>query len=99
MDKLVSMAKLVSQENGGRSQKEKALRRALSEQEKLQNLCALPLPLDPSVRVNSLITEAATLFNSNLMPMKLSFKTDSGDNFIAIFKRGDDLRYFAHSFS
>lgn len=91
---LVSMAKLVSQESGGRSQKEKALRRALREQRDLLNLCGLPLPLDPTVRVYSLVPDTATLFNSNLMPMKLSFKTERNDNFVAIFKRGDDLRYF-----
>ncbi|VDN37119.1 unnamed protein product [Gongylonema pulchrum] len=89
---LVSMAKLVSQESGGRSQKEKALRRALREQRDLLNLCGLPLPVDPTVRVNMLLSDTATLFNSNLMPMKLTFRTEKGDNFVAIFKRGDDLR-------
>ncbi|VDK89001.1 unnamed protein product, partial [Onchocerca ochengi] len=89
---LVSMAKLVSQESGGRSQKEKALRRSLREQHDLLNLCGLPLPLDPTIRVNALLPDTATLFNSNLMPMKLTFKTENGGNYVTIFKRGDDLR-------
>ncbi|KAM3722127.1 Phosphatidylinositol 3-kinase catalytic subunit type [Dirofilaria immitis] len=89
---LVSMAKLVSQESGGRSQKEKALRRSLREQHDLLNLCGLPLPLDPTIRVNALLPDSATLFNSNLMPMKLTFKTENGENYVTIFKRGDDLR-------
>ncbi|VDM09944.1 unnamed protein product [Wuchereria bancrofti] len=89
---LVSMAKLVSQESGGRSQKEKALRRSLREQHDLLNLCGLPLPLDPTVRVNALLPDTATLFNSNLMPMKLTFKTENDGNYVTIFKRGDDLR-------
>uniref|UniRef100_A0A915PPY9 Phosphatidylinositol 3-kinase catalytic subunit type 3 n=1 Tax=Setaria digitata TaxID=48799 RepID=A0A915PPY9_9BILA len=89
---LVSMAKLVSQESGGRSQKEKALRRALREQHDLLNLCGLPLPLDPTIRVNALLPDVATLFNSNLMPMKLTFRTETNENYVTIFKRGDDLR-------
>lgn len=87
------MAKHVSQESGGRSQKEKALRRSLYEQHDLINLCGLPLPLDPTVRVNTLLSDTATLFNSNLMPMKLNFKTESNEHYVTIFKRGDDLRY------
>ncbi|VDK70545.1 unnamed protein product [Litomosoides sigmodontis] len=89
---LVAMAKLVSQESGGRSQKEKALRRSLREQHDLLNLCGLPLPLDPTIRVNALVPDTATLFNSNLMPMKLTFKTENDGNYVIIFKRGDDLR-------
>ncbi|VDK50743.1 unnamed protein product [Anisakis simplex] len=89
---LVSMAKLVSQESGSRAQKEKALRKALCDEYELLDLGGLPLPLDPSVRVNSIVPEAASLFNSNLMPMKLSFKTENNQTYITIFKRGDDLR-------
>lgn len=89
------MAKLVSQESGGRSQKEKALRRSLREQHDLLNLCGLPLPLDPTIRVNALLPDTATLFNSNLMPMKLTFKTENNGNYVTIFKRGDDLRYLS----
>ncbi|VDM99508.1 unnamed protein product [Thelazia callipaeda] len=89
---LVSMARLVSQESGGRSQKEKALRRSLREQHDLLNLCGLPLPLDPTIRVNALLPDSAALFNSNMMPMKLTFKTENDDQYVTIFKRGDDLR-------
>ncbi|VDM45142.1 unnamed protein product [Toxocara canis] len=89
---LVSMAKLVSQETGSRAQKEKALRKALWEQNELLDLGGLPLPLDPSIRVSSIVPEATLLFNSNLMPMKLSFKTDNNQTYVTIFKRGDDLR-------
>uniref|UniRef100_A0A915AJ48 Phosphatidylinositol 3-kinase catalytic subunit type 3 n=2 Tax=Parascaris univalens TaxID=6257 RepID=A0A915AJ48_PARUN len=89
---LVSMAKLVSQETGSRAQKEKALRKALWEQNELLDLGGLPLPVDPSIRVNTIVPEATLLFNSNLMPMKLSFKSDNNQTYVTIFKRGDDLR-------
>lgn len=90
---LVSMAKLVSQETGSRAQKEKALRKALWEQNELLDLGGLPLPVDPSIRVNTIVPEATLLFNSNLMPMKLSFKSENNQTYVTIFKRGDDLRY------
>uniref|UniRef100_A0A0N5AFY1 Phosphatidylinositol 3-kinase catalytic subunit type 3 n=1 Tax=Syphacia muris TaxID=451379 RepID=A0A0N5AFY1_9BILA len=89
---LVRMSVLVSQESGGRSQKEIALRKALREEDFLLNLNGLSLPLDPSVHVKSIVPDLTTLFQSNLMPMKLTFNTTDGQNYVTIFKKGDDLR-------
>jgi phosphatidylinositol 3-kinase len=52
----------------------------------------LPLPLDPEVRVCSLLPDKATLFKSSLMPARLTFMTTSGDVYVTLFKYGDDLR-------
>ena len=89
------MSKLVSQESGSRSQKEAALRKALREEEFLMNLDGLSLPLEPSVHVKTLIPDSTTLFQSNLMPMKLFFNTMEDEKYVTIFKRGDDLRYIS----
>lgn len=97
VDILVRMSKLVSQESGNRTQKELALRKALRGEEFLLNLEGLSLPLDPSVFVKNVIPDSTTLFQSNLMPMKLIFNTVDDRNYVTIFKRGDDLRYFCIS--
>ncbi|VDD87750.1 unnamed protein product [Enterobius vermicularis] len=82
----------LSQESGNRTQKELALRKALRGEEFLLNLEGLSLPLDPSVFVKNVIPDSTTLFQSNLMPMKLIFNTVDDRNYVTIFKRGDDLR-------
>ena len=53
---------------------------------------AIPFPLDPSVRIVGIVSEKSTLFKSSLMPAKMTFMTESGDEYMAIFKLGDDLR-------
>ena len=52
----------------------------------------LPLPLDPSIQVTGLIPEKASIFKSNLFPLKLSFVCIDGSEYQVIFKTGDDLR-------
>jgi len=34
----------------------------------------------------------ATLFKSSLMPARLTFVTTEGEDYVALFKLGDDLR-------
>ncbi|XP_059151424.1 phosphatidylinositol 3-kinase catalytic subunit type 3-like [Physella acuta] len=52
----------------------------------------IPLPLDPSVLIKSIVAEKATVFASKLSPCLLTFETVSGKEYKAIFKYGDDLR-------
>ena len=62
---------------------------------KLQNFVrfeALELPLDPDVKICGVIPKQATLFKSSLMPARLTFITDKGEDYVTIFKHGDDLR-------
>nr|XP_002128077.1 phosphatidylinositol 3-kinase catalytic subunit type 3-like [Ciona intestinalis]XP_026691217.1 phosphatidylinositol 3-kinase catalytic subunit type 3-like [Ciona intestinalis] len=98
MDKLVRLMELVERDGGNRKKKIEKLRALLSaETEILENMNfssfeALPLPLDPNVKVNGIAAEQANLFKSNLMPAKLPFKTTDGKQYITIFKHGDDLR-------
>ncbi|CAL1527700.1 unnamed protein product, partial [Lymnaea stagnalis] len=52
----------------------------------------IPLPLDPSVLVKSIVPEKANVFASKLSPCLLTFETVSGKEYKVIFKYGDDLR-------
>ncbi|XP_034387987.1 phosphatidylinositol 4-phosphate 3-kinase C2 domain-containing subunit beta isoform X3 [Cyclopterus lumpus] len=52
------------------------------------------LPLNPALLVTGIHIQSCSFFNSNAVPLKLSFQNlDSlGDNINVIFKSGDDLR-------
>ncbi|XP_018614153.1 phosphatidylinositol 4-phosphate 3-kinase C2 domain-containing subunit beta isoform X2 [Scleropages formosus] len=52
------------------------------------------LPLNPGLQVKGINIQSCSYFNSNAVPLKLSFQNlDSlGDNINVIFKSGDDLR-------
>ncbi|KAH7316525.1 kinase-like domain-containing protein [Stachybotrys elegans] len=52
----------------------------------------LALPLDPSIKITSIIPEQTTVFKSSLNPIKCTFKTSTGNPYPIIFKLGDDLR-------
>lgn len=52
----------------------------------------LPLPLDPSVRIVGVAPQETVVFKSSLHPIKIAFKTTSGQTYPVIFKTGDDLR-------
>lgn len=52
----------------------------------------LPLPLDSEVVVTGLVPDKASIFKSNLMPLRLTFSTLKGSEYPVIFKSGDDLR-------
>lgn len=53
---------------------------------------SIPLPLDARIQVTGIDPERATVFKSNLSPLRLCFLTDAGDRYEAIFKYGDDMR-------
>uniref|UniRef100_A0A674NMG1 Uncharacterized protein n=1 Tax=Takifugu rubripes TaxID=31033 RepID=A0A674NMG1_TAKRU len=52
------------------------------------------LPLNPALHVRGLNTQLCSFFNSNAVPLKLSFQNRDplGDHISVIFKSGDDLR-------
>ncbi|CAL8340783.1 unnamed protein product [Lota lota] len=52
------------------------------------------LPLNPALLVKAINIQSCSFFNSNAVPLKLSFKNVDpyGDNVNVIFKSGDDLR-------
>uniref|UniRef100_K7GHJ1 Phosphatidylinositol-4-phosphate 3-kinase catalytic subunit type 2 beta n=2 Tax=Pelodiscus sinensis TaxID=13735 RepID=K7GHJ1_PELSI len=53
-----------------------------------------PLPLSPSLLVKGIVPRDCSYFNSNAVPLKLSFQNVDtlGENIRVIFKCGDDLR-------
>ncbi|CAB3407840.1 unnamed protein product [Caenorhabditis bovis] len=89
---------------GGRLEhREQALRTLLSKAKHMIDLKGVALPLDPNIRLAGVIPDTAQMFNSQLTPVKLSFKvvpsghSDRKDNnyseeYTCIFKQGDDLR-------
>lgn len=96
MDKLVKMVKLVTRESGNRKKKIEKLQQLLQDAEvckiNFSEFEALPLPLDPSIKVSAIDPQYATLFKSNLMPCRLTFRTVENEEYVTIFKHGDDLR-------
>uniref|UniRef100_A0A915CVA0 phosphatidylinositol 3-kinase n=1 Tax=Ditylenchus dipsaci TaxID=166011 RepID=A0A915CVA0_9BILA len=100
VDALVEMAKLVAEVSGSRAKKLEVLKKKLAENHELMDLKGLSLPLDPSIHVKNIQAESTILFSSNLMPMRLTFSTvrgsvtpyESGEAYVTIFKKGDDLR-------
>lgn len=87
--------KAVAKESGNRKKKIEFLQHLLTVNEGSINLAMLdnlPLPLDPNIKVQSVMAEKASLFNSSLMPCKLTFKTSDHREYVTIFKHGDDLR-------
>uniref|UniRef100_A0A673JR48 Phosphatidylinositol 3-kinase catalytic subunit type 3 n=1 Tax=Sinocyclocheilus rhinocerous TaxID=307959 RepID=A0A673JR48_9TELE len=94
VDRLVQLMKAVQRESGNRKKKTERLQGLLADNEKvnLSEIEPIPLPLEPQIRIKGIIPETATLFKSALMPAKLIFKTEDGEQYPVIFKHGDDLR-------
>lgn len=96
IDKLVVLVKTVAREKGDRRKKIERLQVLLSDPEmtkmNFSEFEPRPLPLDPEVKIKGIIPERATLFKSALMPCRLTFRTVDDEEYVAIFKHGDDLR-------
>lgn len=94
VEELVNVMKEVVSEKGDRIKKIERLRNRIRSKEpyNFRSFDPLPLPLDPDVRIKSILPEKATLFKSALMPSRLSFLTVDDQEYVAIFKFGDDLR-------
>lgn len=66
----------------------------------LHSFAPLPLPLDPEVEITGAVPEKCTIFKSNLLPLKMTFKCapkpdsplTSPSEYNLMFKLGDDLR-------
>lgn len=52
----------------------------------------LPLPLDPTVTIVGCFPEDSNVFKSTMLPLFITFRTSSGQEYPVIFKTGDDLR-------
>lgn len=80
VDKLVSLMKMVSRENKNRLGKIEKLKECLAEADTLKFDFThldppLSLPLDPSIKIQGVLPEKATLFKSQLMPCRLTLST------------------------
>uniref|UniRef100_A0AC34Q3N6 Chromatin modification-related protein MEAF6 n=2 Tax=Panagrolaimus sp. JU765 TaxID=591449 RepID=A0AC34Q3N6_9BILA len=97
---LVELSKLVSETGGSAEKRTETLRKALAESVELQNLNGLALPVDPTIRVKTVVPTTALVYKSSQSPMSITFQTlpktgsisGPDDIFTVIFKRGDDLR-------
>eukprot|EP00158_Paraphelidium_tribonemae_P006475 Partr_v1_DN27836_c0_g1_i1_m23389 putative Phosphatidylinositol 3kinase len=58
----------------------------------LLSFAPFPLPVDASVEVCGIVADKATIFKSNLMPLRLTFRTTNDRQYTVMFKIGDDLR-------
>ena len=92
VEDLVRLMKEVAREKGDRIKKIERLRSLIRSNERLTGFEALPLPLDPDVRIKGILPDKASLFKSALMPSRLSFMTVQEQEYVAILKHGDDLR-------
>ncbi len=96
MERLVKLVKMVARESGNRKKKIEKLQQLLADAEVLKfnfsQFDHIPLPLDPEVDISGIIPDKATLFKSNLMPCRFTFKTTDGKEYVTMFKHGDDLR-------
>uniref|UniRef100_A0A8L8K2Q3 Phosphatidylinositol 3-kinase catalytic subunit type 3 n=1 Tax=Heligmosomoides polygyrus TaxID=6339 RepID=A0A8L8K2Q3_HELPZ len=79
-----------------RDLRQAALCTLLNNARHMKELRGLHLPLDPSVRLAGVMPDSAVLFNSAMMPVRLTFRTitgtDTNKEYTLIFKQGDDLR-------
>lgn len=96
IDELVKLVKQVAKESGNRKKKCEKFQQLLGDSDAFRinfsNFDPIPLPLDPDVVVRGIIPMKVSLFKSALMPAKLSLITSTNDEYVAIFKYGDDLR-------
>lgn len=95
IDKLVEVVKTVSRESGNLKKKTEKLQELLADPNTFKiNFASdpIPFPLDPDVLIKGIIPEKASLFKSALKPSKLHFVTVDNQEYVAIFKYGDDLR-------
>ncbi|CAB1425312.1 unnamed protein product [Pleuronectes platessa] len=77
------------------SSRQSVLRDALDEMKQFFSInSSCRLPLNPALLVTGINIQSCSFFNSNAVPLKLSFHNldTLGDNINVIFKSGDDLR-------
>ncbi|KAK5726713.1 Phosphatidylinositol (PI) 3-kinase [Elasticomyces elasticus] len=91
---LTKISKDIRSGRGDRLKKITDLKKALADpkNEMIWFEPALPLPLDPGVRVVSVVAEEGNVFKSTLLPLYVKFRVQGGGEYGMIFKTGDDLR-------
>uniref|UniRef100_A0A8D0H9X4 Phosphatidylinositol-4-phosphate 3-kinase catalytic subunit type 2 beta n=1 Tax=Sphenodon punctatus TaxID=8508 RepID=A0A8D0H9X4_SPHPU len=91
-----TLAKLAQQvREGTPSSRQAILREGLEDVKQFFNVNgSCRLPLSPSLLVKGIVPRDCSYFNSNAVPLKLSFQNVDplGENIRVIFKCGDDLR-------
>ncbi|XP_054866605.1 phosphatidylinositol 4-phosphate 3-kinase C2 domain-containing subunit beta isoform X3 [Amphiprion ocellaris] len=81
--------------DGAPSSRQCVLREGLEEMNQFFSVnSSCRLPLNPALLVTGINIQSCSFFNSNAVPLKLSFQNldPLGDNINVIFKSGDDLR-------
>lgn len=93
---LVKVVKTVLREGGNRKRKTEKFHSLLSDSNvfkfNFENFDPMPFPLDPDIIIKGIISEKTSLFKSAMTPYKLHFITKDNQEYVAIFKHGDDLR-------
>uniref|UniRef100_A0A8C5FMK8 Phosphatidylinositol-4-phosphate 3-kinase catalytic subunit type 2 beta n=1 Tax=Gadus morhua TaxID=8049 RepID=A0A8C5FMK8_GADMO len=77
------------------SNRQTVLREGLDEMKQFFSVnSSCRMPLNPALLVKAINVQSCSFFNSNAVPLKLSFQNvdPHGDNINVIFKSGDDLR-------
>lgn len=96
IESLVQLMGVVTKESGNRKRKMDKLQQLLKDSDQFgldfSKFSSLPLPLDPSVTICGIVASKASLFKSSLMPARLTFITTENQEYVTIFKNGDDLR-------
>lgn len=96
IENLVKLVKLVAKESGNRDKKTEKFKKLLTVSDEFKiNFMSFdprPLPLHPEVFIKGIIPSKVSLFKSAMMPAKLTFVTTNDEEYVAIFKHGDDLR-------
>jgi phosphatidylinositol 3-kinase len=93
MNTLMDLARSIKWSKDSRPKKVERLRAYLGDHKNgLMSFPAVPLPLDPSVKVVGCIPEESNVFKSSLSPLKVTLKTSDGSAYPIMLKSGDDLR-------
>ena len=97
LDRIVNLVKTVAKESSNRKKKIEKFQSIILESEdskefNFNSFESIPFPLDPNIKINGILAKKTTLFKSSLMPAKITFTTEAGEEYVAIFKNGDDLR-------
>ncbi|KMT07236.1 hypothetical protein BVRB_6g148700 isoform B [Beta vulgaris subsp. vulgaris] len=91
---LCSIMRDVRNVRGGTQKKMQKLRQLLSGLLSELTYFEEPIrsPLHPKVLITGILPNECGLFKSTLHPLRLTFRTSSGENCKIIFKKGDDMR-------
>ena len=94
LEKLCSLTRELRSSKESRLRKIEKLQVHLADPNKgFASFPPIPLPLDASIEICGIKPDKATMFKSNLMPLKLVFiATGQTKEYPIIFKLGDDLR-------